>query len=102
MSVEMDKLTVEGNFLDRLAQLERRVTELEMLSVRANSIDEICDDLGVVEEGTINNLLTSTFMTQYIIDKGQKIFVPKGFIYFVPSYLEIYGELDVEGRLLLI
>ncbi|GEM_PF-4896743 len=51
MSVEMDKLTVEGNFLDRLAQLERRVTELEMLSTKADYLDEISGDLGTITSG---------------------------------------------------
>lgn len=51
MSTEIDKLTTDGNFLDRLAELERRLAELERVSVQANDLSEISDDLGEIRAG---------------------------------------------------
>lgn len=51
MSNELDKLSVHGNFLDRLAEVERRLAAIERMSVRANELSEISDDLGEIRAG---------------------------------------------------
>lgn len=47
----LDRKAVEGNFLDRIEALEKRIKALEMAQARVNALNEISGDLGVVTSG---------------------------------------------------
>lgn len=51
MASELDRIAAEGNILERLERLEARVRALESRPLRAGSLDEISDDLGVIRSG---------------------------------------------------
>jgi hypothetical protein len=51
MSDLLAKTAVEGNVLDRISKLEHELVLLKQREVRAGSLDEISDDLGLVQAG---------------------------------------------------
>lgn len=47
MASEIEKFAVEGNLLDRLSELERKVSELQRTPIKAAQVSEISQDMGI-------------------------------------------------------
>jgi len=53
MGINLDRLVVENNLLDRLKELERRVERLQKQSVQAVELAEITNDAGEIQAGMV-------------------------------------------------
>ncbi len=51
MDLSLDRMIMDNNILDRLAELERQVADLQGASIQASELSELSDDLGVVRAG---------------------------------------------------
>lgn len=56
---DLDKLAVKGNFLDRLARLEKMVERLERREITAQDVTEITRDLGSLYSGRLMAITAS-------------------------------------------
>jgi hypothetical protein len=94
--------TIPGNILERLERLEATVRALQIRNVEAVSIDEMAADLGEIAAGNIINLFSGAMMSKTIIREGEKLSVPSDYVYMVPDGLMIDGNLEIDGKVMIL
>jgi hypothetical protein len=94
--------TIPGNLLERLERLEAAVRALQMRNVEAASVDEMTADLGEVATGNIINLFSAAMMSKTVINENEKLGVPSDYVYMVPDGLTIDGNLEIDGKVIVL
>jgi hypothetical protein len=99
---EIDRLITDGNILDRLEALERQVRLLLSKSSSVQDLSQLSGDLGEMAVGNVINLFSTAIMSKTLIIDGETLRVPTDYVYLVPRRLQVDGNLEIDGEVMVL